>query len=334
VRGIKIEPRYNDLVIGTHGRGAWILDDIQPLVELTTAMDAPVYLFDIHESTDWESWNRDSNLGRSTFQGENPQEGAYIDFWLSEETAGDNGAQVTVRITEPGGRIVQEMGSLRGEAGVNRAIWNFTYDGAEPIPGEERGGGRFGSSGPPAAPGTYVATVVVGDQEVSKEFRFRGDPAVTISQDEYRARTDAALRGRAIESRLNGMIGALVTMSSQIQDLVGAMRGKDVANATQIREQASVALQAIGDLENELRRPPPRMGYRQWPRLAEQLSFVTRGIAQAQARPTEGQLQVLGEIEEALEARAADLRLLIDGPVAALNRLLEGQPAVWSGWSG
>jgi photosystem II stability/assembly factor-like uncharacterized protein len=334
VRGIKIEPRYNDLVIGTHGIGAWILDDIQPLVELTTAMEAPVHLFDIHEATDWESWNRDSNLGRSTFEGENPQEGVYIDFWLSREMAGEGGVGVTVRITEPGGGLVRELSSIRGEAGVNRAVWNFTYEGAEPIPGEERGGGRFGSSGPPAPPGTYVATLVIGDQELSKEFRFRGDPAVTISQDEYRARTDAALRGREVESRLNGMIGALVTMRSQIEALMEALNGKDLADAARIRDQGSVAVQAIDELENQLRRPPPRMGYRQWPRLAEQLSFVTRGIAQAQARPTEGQLQVLGEIEEALEARAADLRLLIDGPVAALNRLLEGQPAVWSGWSG
>jgi hypothetical protein len=130
------------------------------------------------------------------------------------------------------------------------------------------------------------------------------------------------------------MIGALVTMRSQIQDLMEALQGKELADAAGIREQGSVAVQAIDELENQLRRPPPRMGYRQWPRLAEQLSFVTRGIAQAQARPTDGQLQVLGEIEEALEARAADLQHLIDGPVAALNRLLEGQPAVWSGWSG
>jgi hypothetical protein len=45
-------------------------------------------------------------------------------------------------------------------------------------------------------------------------------------------------------------------------------------------------------------------------------------------------MQVLDEIEEALEARTVDLQRLIDGPVAALNRLLEGQPAIWIGWSG
>jgi photosystem II stability/assembly factor-like uncharacterized protein len=334
VRGIKIEPRYNDLVIGTHGIGAWILDDIQPLVELTEAMDAPVHLFEIREATDWESWNRDSNLGRSTFEGENPEEGAFIDFWLSAETAGRDGTTVTLRITDSAGGLVREMAGVRGIAGVNRAVWNLAYEGAEPVPGESRGGGRFGSSGPPVAPGTYTATLQVNGQEFAGDFRVRGDPAVEVSQADYEARTDAALRGRDIESRLNRMIGALVTMKSQIQNLQRDLRGKELANGGEVRRQAAAALEALEALENELRRPPPGMGYRQWPRLSEQLSFVTRGISQAQARPTEGQIQVLGEIEEALQARAADLQGLIDGPVAALNRLLAGQPAISSGWSG
>jgi len=334
VRGIKIEPRYNDLVIGTHGIGAWILDDIQPLVELTEAMATPVHLFEIHEATDWESWNRDSNLGRSTFEGENPREGAYIDFWLSEEAAGRDGLSVTLRITDAGGGLVREMTGVRAVAGVNRAIWDLAYAGPEPVPGESRGGGRFGSSGPPAAPGTYTATLLKDGQEISREFRVRGDPAVEISQADYEARTEAALRGREIQSRLNGMVGALVAMKSQIQNLQNDLRGKDVGNASEVRSEATRALEAIEALENELRRPPPRMGYRQWPRLSEQLSFVTRGITQAQARPTDGQIQVLEEIEEAMEARAVDLQGLIDGPVAALNRLLAGQPAISSGWSG
>jgi len=170
--------------------------------------------------------------------------------------------------------------------------------------------------------------------ERSKDFRVRGDPEVKIPQDAYEARTQAALRARDTESRLNAMIGALVGMRTQISSLQESVRREDPENGTGVLQQASEAIEAINALEDQLRRPPPRMGYRQWPRLSEQLSFVARGIAQAQARPTVGQLQVLGEIEEALEARAVDLQGLIDGPVAALNRLLEGQPAVRSGWSG
>jgi photosystem II stability/assembly factor-like uncharacterized protein len=333
VRGIKIEPRYNDLVIGTHGVGAWILDDIQPLVELNEAMEEDVHLFDIREATDWASWNRDSNLGRSTFQGENPREGAYIDFWLSEQAVGDGDNSATVTITDVRGWSVRVMRDVPLRAGVNRAIWNLAWDGPEPLT-SGGGGGRFGPSGPPAAPGTYTATLSFGDSEITKSFTLRGDPEVEIGQSDYEARTEAALEARELTSKLNGMINSLVAMGSQIRDLQEALPGRGLENESEVMEVAEAALEAIAAQEDQLRRPPPRMGYRQWPRLSEQLSFVSRGITGAQARPTEGQLQVLEEVGAAIDSRAMELQALIDGPVAALNRLLEGQPAIWSGWSG
>ena len=176
VRGIKIQPQYNDLVIGTHGVGAWILDNVQPLVELADAMQKDVHLFDIREATDWESWNRDSSLGRSTFQGENPREGAYIDFYLAEAPARGSGG-VTIRITDAQGRLVRELPNVRATAGVNRAIWNLTWAGAASGSGGG-GGGRGGGSGAPVVPGTYTATLWSAGQELSKIFQVRGDPAV------------------------------------------------------------------------------------------------------------------------------------------------------------
>ena len=79
--------------------------------------------------------------------------------------------------------------------------------------------------------------------------------------------------------------------------------------------------EALTELDNELRRPPPRMGYRQYPRLSEQLSFASRGITQAQARPTEGQLQVIGEVEAAIGEAEGRLQSIIDGPIGELNRM-------------
>nr|NIP58561.1 hypothetical protein [Gemmatimonadota bacterium]NIR78937.1 hypothetical protein [Gemmatimonadota bacterium]NIT87582.1 hypothetical protein [Gemmatimonadota bacterium]NIU31448.1 hypothetical protein [Gemmatimonadota bacterium]NIU36129.1 hypothetical protein [Gemmatimonadota bacterium] len=84
VRGVKIQEQYDDLVIGTHGRGAFILDDLGPLVGLTEAMATEAHLFPVRTATDWESHNRDTNLGDSYYTGENPDEGAYVNFWLAE----------------------------------------------------------------------------------------------------------------------------------------------------------------------------------------------------------------------------------------------------------
>ncbi|MGI9625499.1 MAG: WD40/YVTN/BNR-like repeat-containing protein, partial [Longimicrobiales bacterium] len=85
VRGVRIQPQYNDLVIGTHGRGAWIMDDVGPLVELASAMDDDAYLFNVRTATDWSRWSKGSNTGQSVFLGENPQRGAYINYYLAAE---------------------------------------------------------------------------------------------------------------------------------------------------------------------------------------------------------------------------------------------------------
>lgn len=339
VRGIKIEPRYDDLVIGTHGVGAWILDDLEPLVGLRDAMGEPLHLFPIREATDWEEWDRDSSLGQSTFLGENPEEGAYVNVWVGPGAVAGSGADknqtATLRITDARGRAVRTMEHLEVHPGVNRIVWDMTWDGAEPIPGVESRESRwYGSSGPPAAPGTYTATLLLGEGEVSGDFRVRGDPEVEASPSDYQARTEAALRARELETRVNRMIGALAAIEGQVEALTETLQGKEVTQREEILRRAREVREEADALENELRRPPPRMGYRQWPRLSEQLSFVNRGITGAQARPTEGQLQVLSELEAATESREAELRGFLEGPVAELNRILEELPGIVVGWSG
>jgi glycine cleavage system H lipoate-binding protein len=74
------------------------------------------------------------------------------------------------------------------------------------------------------------------------------------------------------------------------------------------------------------------MNYRDWPRLVEQLRFVVRGIEGPQARPTEGQLEVLAEVEVAAAERAAELTAIVNGLIAELNTLLEDSPKILTDW--
>jgi hypothetical protein len=168
-------------------------------------------------------------------------------------------------------------------------------------------------------------------QEMTKAFRVRGDPEVESTQADYRARTETALRARDIQSGLNRMIGTVMDLQGQLEALGESIRGKGLDNQEEIRTQIDAADEALAELDNVLRRPPPRMGYRQYPRLSEQLSFVSRGITQAQARPTDGQLQVLDEVEAAIRQEEGTLEAIIQGPIADLNRLLEGQDRILVG---
>jgi photosystem II stability/assembly factor-like uncharacterized protein len=365
VRGVRIQQQYNDLVIGTHGRGAWILDDIQPMVELAGALDKDVHVFGVRTATEWQRWSRGSNLGQSTFTGQNPEPGAWIHYYLSDEAAaqlgedqitaasagsnggvatsnapgernrGANGSGVTIRITDAGGTLVNEFPHRDAGAGINRAVWNLQWKGAEPVPGEQQGGGGFfffGPLGPPAVPGTYTATVVAAGQELSTEFELRGDPNVAASQGDYEARFSAAMRARDLQSQLNQMVGTIIDLDGQIDGLLGSIEDKGLTNEEQIRETAGEADEKLTALSAELRRPPGSMNYRDWPRLIEQLRFMVRGMQGAQARPTEGQLEVLSEVEAAAATRAQELSGIVDGVIADLNRLLEDAPKIITDW--
>jgi photosystem II stability/assembly factor-like uncharacterized protein len=347
VRGIKIEPRYNDLVIGTHGRGAFIMDDIQPLVELADAMQRDVHLFGMRTTTDWEMWGRTSSLGQSTYRGENPQPGAYIHYYLSDRALtqmadGGNGAprapSVTIRITDSGGRLVREFAQANPVPGINRAVWDLRWPGARNPRGQQGGGrggfGGGGGGGPTAVPGTYTATLVAAGQEQSTQFQLRGDPNVKASQADYDARFVAAMRARDLQSQLADMINAMSDIAGQVDGAVAGIEGKDVPNAAAIRAKAGEAKQKLGALDNEVQRPPQGMGYRDWPRLLDQLRFVAGGISGPQARPTAGQLEVLAEVERATQGRSAELTEIINTTIGELNRLLQGQPKILTNWQG
>jgi photosystem II stability/assembly factor-like uncharacterized protein len=376
VRGIAIEPRYNDLVIGTHGRGAWIMDDIQPLVELADAMQKDVHLFGMRTATDWEQWSRGSSLGQSVFRGENPEQGAYINYWLSDAAAarvrgpnavpagatgpaaggvivtdgggrggrggagGGRGGQaqarggVTVRIADAAGTLVREFRDNNAHAGINRAVWNLQWNPAAGAPQGGGFGGRGGGGGSPASPGTYTATIVAAGQELSTQFQLRGDPNVGASAADYAARLAASKRATTLQTQLNEMIGAMRDIDQQVDGTLEAINGKGLPNESAIRDKAGEAKSKIGALQNETNRPPNGMGYRDWPRLLEQLRFVAGGIEGAQARPTQGQLDVLDLVEKMTQQRASELTTIINTTINDLNQMLQGQPKILTSWRG
>ena len=335
VRGIKIQRQYNDLVIGTHGRGAWILDDIQPMVELTEATGRDAHLFDIRLATEWEMWGRTSNLGQSRFAGDNPDPGAWIHFYLSEDAAETAGDSVDVRITDSNGALVREFQHRDVRPGVNRAIWDLRWTGAEPIPGQGPPGGGFfffGPAGPPAVPGVYTATVDSGAREMSKDFQLRGDPNVAASQSVYEERFTAAMRVRDLETQLNRMVGTTLDLDGQIDGLLESIEGKNLSNEEQVRAVAGDAQSQLTAVASKVRRPPGSMGYRDWPRLIEQLRNISRAVSGPQARPTVGQIEVLTEIEAGAAQRARELSDIVNGVIADLNELLEDAPKIITNW--
>jgi hypothetical protein len=326
VRDIKIHPRDNDLIIGTHGRGAWILDDIAPIQGLADAMNQSAVLFDVQRATRWESWNKDSNLGASTWRGENPPSGAILNFYLRSAAPATGAGAVSLTIADSRGTVVSRM-SPRGVAGVNRVTWNLSLDNPAGVAAGGRGG-RGGGGGVPALPGRYTATLTVGDVKMSKSFELRGDPDVDLPMADYQAQYDAAVRARDLMVEAGRLVSTSDDLLAQLETVEAQVRRARMPNADQILEQTGSARGQLEDLLNKLRRPQPAMNYRMYPRLVEEIRTTLSGLTGAQARPTAGLLTVLKELEGDSATRAQELSKIIDGSIATLNRMLGDMPPV------
>jgi len=328
VRDIKVHPRENDLIVATHGRGAWILDDIAAIQNLAGAMATDVTLFDLHRATRWESWDKDSNLGASTWLGENPPAGAMINYFLKAEPPATGAPAVTITIADASGTVVNRI-TERGRAGVNRVIWDLNWaNPAGMAAGGGRGGGRGGGARLPALPGKYTVTLTAAGKTISKPLELRGDPDVNLPMADYQAQFDAAKKARDLAVRASQLVSTVDDLTQQVTTAESQARKAGMANIDQVLEQAGSAKAQLAQLMDKLRRPQPAMGYRMYPRLAEEVGTTLGGIVASQAKPTSGLITVLGELEGDAAARQQDLQKIIDGSIAALNKMLGDQPKI------
>jgi hypothetical protein len=128
VRDIQIHPRDNDILLATHGRGLYILDDRDCVAESWRRATADATLFDIRPAVRWSQWNRDGNLGQKKWTGENPPAGALITYFLKTQPPGE----VNITISDNAGRVIRRLRRVADDAGLNRVAWDLRPD---PPPG-------------------------------------------------------------------------------------------------------------------------------------------------------------------------------------------------------
>jgi photosystem II stability/assembly factor-like uncharacterized protein len=143
VRDIQIHPRENDLILATHGRGLYIIDDITALQNLGGALTADATLFDIRPATRWVLWSRDGNLGQKKWTGENPPAGALITYFLKSQPPGE----VNITVSDKDGRVVRRMRRVSDDAGLNRVVWDLRTDAPPGTTAGGRGGRGGGGAG-------------------------------------------------------------------------------------------------------------------------------------------------------------------------------------------
>jgi photosystem II stability/assembly factor-like uncharacterized protein len=239
VRDMVIHPLDNDLVIGTHGRSVYILDDIQPLRELTPAIkNKKLHLFKVADAYQFQTSFFGLGYltpGNMEFQGQNRPYGALITYFIGKspaETPEEEQAQlnnkkdsekITITILDNQGEAIQTIDGPTNP-GMNRVNWDLRRQPFQSL--SDSNDGFPPPSGPLVLPGTYKIRIELSDAMVEDNLQVLADPRYPVSQSNRREKYSLILEnGKYIETvtiayrKLQESIAALDEVLERIDQL-------------------------------------------------------------------------------------------------------------------
>jgi photosystem II stability/assembly factor-like uncharacterized protein len=235
----------DDLCVGTHGRGFWILDDITPLRQLQEfVIKSPAHLFKPEPAVRvrWNT-NSDTPLPPDVAAGENPPDGAVIDYYIG--SAG--GGPITLEIKDANGTVVRRYTSddvppadetllnippywirppqkLSGDPGIHRFLWDLHY---APIPGVAPQypiaavyrNTAPASTSPWAMPGNYTVVLTVKGRKYEQLLRLTMDPRVKTGTADLAQQFNASKQMYDVSLALNAISEEARRVRGQITEL-------------------------------------------------------------------------------------------------------------------
>lgn len=216
VNDFVVHPRDNDLVLATHGRGLWILDNIAALQELTPdVMTSEAHIFTIEAAEQIRYARTKAHAGDMIFRGDNPPAGAIIDYYLRERPTAD----VTLTVSDAGGAEIVAL-NPKLQAGINRVVWDLRHPRlAAPVRAQresEREAPR-GPEGPFVVPGTYTVRLSIAGRTVSRQLEVREDPRINVPLSDRRAWTDTLLRIGTLYESVGAQLLRIETLVERIE---------------------------------------------------------------------------------------------------------------------
>jgi photosystem II stability/assembly factor-like uncharacterized protein len=357
VHWMVVQEHFCDLVVGTYGRGFWILDDITPLQQLNSEiLDSDIYLFTPRPAYRFRDVEGPRGTANDSCLGKNPPYGACINYCLKTEEEGD----VVVTILDEKGQTVRTLKTEKAEdleqddssrqrskpfevpknAGINRIWWDLRYDrtkmiklrtpplghdhvrvgsnGWRPFPKGSR------SSGPLVPPGVYTVKLTVGDRSVTQKLFVRKDPHSAGTETDIQAQTKIMLEIYHKMDLVADIVNQIEWIRKQINDLKGLLDKKE--RMQPIIEAADALDIKLIDIEAfffSMELTGSGDGLR-WPdKFYVKLRFLANDIGKSDFAPTRQQLEVHEIFSKQLTDCTNRLYHLIAQDVSAFNSLLK-----------
>ncbi|HKD78452.1 MAG TPA: glycoside hydrolase [Candidatus Angelobacter sp.] len=333
----------DDLAAGTHGRGFWILDDITPLRQIDAkVISADAFLFKPQAAVRvrW-NMNTDTPLPPDFPAGENPPDGAVIDYYLRSAAAGP----VTLEIKDSAGKTVRKYSSadkpapvdpmlniptywvrpsrvLSGEAGMHRWLWDMHYpnvpgvDAEYPIAAIPHNTAPQ-PSGPWAMPGQYTVVLTVNGKSYSQPLTIRMDPRVktTTAGLEQQFKLSSDLYTQLLT--LSPAVEQAGDLRKQLKDLQSKSNGETLAAVKALDQK----LQALAG--GVARRPgagtePPTLGG-----LRTRFLALFGVLQEADVMPSTQASEAVTDLQKQLPPVMEHWKTLESQDIPALNKQLK-----------
>src|SRR5438270_2019560 len=222
VRDIVVHPRESDLIVATHGRGIWIVDDISPLRKLTPEVLAQDAVFlqskptqqRIEASGGWAE-------GSAVYTGPNPPDAAMITYYQKKRHIY---GKMKIQILDAQGKVVDTL-PANSRRGISRVDWPMNLKAPKVPPAATV---AFGASqGPRVVPGAYTVKMTRGDQTYTTPLNVEIDPRAKYGQQERQANFDTTMKVYNLLNDMSFDVAQINGVHSALEDSAGKLGASD-----------------------------------------------------------------------------------------------------------
>ncbi len=324
---------HGDLLLGTHGRGAWIFDHIAPVAQWQASIASDrLHVFTPSVGVEWQRWSRGEGA-EPAFTTPNPPNGVILDYWLPkklEPSSAEKASKQTpvkIVITDGKGDVVATRWGP-ADAGINRFTWDMTWDGYPHLDFGDHHVKSANNPGPAVLPGTYTATITADGASQSVPVTVEYDPNQAFDASANAATLQAALTLRGQVGALNRMLNRLTAWQEMLKAYAAkaedAGSGMDSAQRDLLGQAKALAKQVTA-LRDSVYNPllqhqviEDDIHYLQDLHANVEMTYgIVSGLANQ--APTSPMQDLMAEYGAQLKAKLAAFDALLNGGVARWN---------------
>ncbi len=315
VRDLVVHPRTSDLVLGTHGRGIWIIDNISPWRALTPeTMQKQAEFLPGQPVIQYVNANGGWPEGANSFEGPGRSEAAGIPFYQrSRHIFGD----LKIEILDAQGKLVDTVSPSK-RRGVNRAKWSMRL---KPPTVPPAASAMFGASvGPRVLPGTYTVRMTKGDQTYTTTLEAVLDPRAKYTVEDRKVQFALVNRLSGMLNHMSWAVAAIVSVRDQAQQAASKLGNNDplrrqlmaLAASEDVIRGKLVATKEGGAITGE-------------ERLREYLGGLYGDVNQYDGRPTDSQVARTEALQRELDDVVKQFNDTTNKQLGAVNKGLAGK---------